>query len=244
MQNIVYMGLDLRVHLLKRSAPDGINNPIWTHLALTKPGDPLCAVSPGGYSSKIARTQHVNYRSDDNRLFEIVGDENYQWGSPIDMGAGLNNVPDVADDQHRGFTDDGSGIRYVDFLGADSNIYEYSFITSWRLTNLTQTSSAPLASAGYRPAPYMFPPTHDDRVATQHSVYYGADNKIQELWRFAGDTWNSNPLTDVIPQMLPNSPSAFAQTRPISVDPSDSTQHVFLANSMGQIIELRFKTDG
>jgi hypothetical protein len=90
----------------------------------------------------------------------------------------------------------------------------------------------------------MFPPTHDDRVATQHSVYYGADNKIQELWRFAGDTWNSNPLTDVIPQMLPNSPSAFAQTRPISVDPSDSTQHVFLANSMGQIIELRFKTDG
>jgi hypothetical protein len=45
--------------------------------------------------------------------------------------------------------------------------------------------------------------------------------------------------------MLLNSPSAFVQTRRItSVDPSDRTQNVFLANSMGQIIELRFKTDG
>ena len=112
-------------------------------------------MSPGGYSSKIAGTQHVNYRSDNHRLFEIVGDAHSNWGSPTDMGQGLNNVPDVIDDQHRGFTDEGSGIRYVDFLGADFNIYEYSFITSWRLTNLTQTTFPPLASAGYRPAPYM-----------------------------------------------------------------------------------------
>src|SRR5262249_4117128 len=156
-----------------------------------KQSDPPCTVSPAGYSSKIAGTQHVNYRSH-NRLFEIVGDENNQWGSPpIDMGQGLNNIPDVDDDQHRGFTDEGSGIRYVDFRGTDFNIYEYSFIYSWRLRNLTQSGSAPLASAGFRPAPYMFPSTQDDPVATQHSVYVGNDNRIQELWRFAGDTWNS-----------------------------------------------------
>jgi hypothetical protein len=235
-QKIVYMGVDRLVHLLSRGS-DG--NAHWSHQALTKSGDPPCAVPPGGYGSTTAGTLHVNYRSDDHRLYEIVANPQGEWGSPIDMGAGLNNVPDAIDDQHRGFTDEGSGIRYVNFLGADFNIYEYSFISSWKLTNLTQSSSAPLAIPGFRPAPYMFPPTQDVPVATQHSIYVGADAKIQELWRFSGDTWNSNPLTDVIRGMLLNSPSAFVDT--VS---RISTQNVFLANAIGQIIELRWKIDG
>jgi len=73
-QNIVYMGDDRLVHLLSRGIEGDINFSGWTHQPLTKPGDPPCAVPPGGYSSKIAGTQHVNYRSDNHRLFEIVGD--------------------------------------------------------------------------------------------------------------------------------------------------------------------------
>jgi hypothetical protein len=151
------------------------------------------------------------------------------------MANGLTGVPQVIDDQHRGFADEASGIRYVDFLGDDYNIYEYSFSGSWNLTNLTKSCvpPAPLAYAGYRPAPYMFPSTPAVPTATQHSIYIGAD-QVQELWRYPGQTWNENALSSVMSGMLLNSPSAF-------VDKAASTQNIFLATSAGEIIELRWK---
>jgi hypothetical protein len=235
-QQVVFMGADNLVHLLTRGYA---GNPQWQHQALATAGDPLCAVSPGGYPFEAARSQHVNYRSDDSgdlRLYEIVQDPNTgKWGTPIDMGKGLTGVPQVIDDQHRGFADEGSGVRYVNFLGDDYSIYEYSFTGSWNLTNLTQSCvpPAPLAYAGFRPAPYMFASSATVPAATQHSIYIGA-NQIQELWRYAGQTWNENALSGVFDEMLSNSPSAF-------VDTTASTQNVFFATSAGEIIELRWE---
>jgi hypothetical protein len=232
-QQVVYMGVDRQVHLLSRGVGDDAS---WLHQALTNAGDPPCAVAPGGYAYEIGGTQYVNYRSDDMRLYEIMQDGvSGNWGSPTDIGQGLTGVPDVIDDQHHGFADPGSGIRYVDFLGDDYNIYEYSFAGNWKLTNLTQSCvpPAPLASAGYRPAPYMFPPTQTVPIATQHSIYVGA-SQIQEFWRYAGQTWNENALPGVFGDILLNGASAF-------VDTAASTQNVFLASGAGEIIELRWE---
>ena len=109
------------------------------------------------------------------------------------------------------------------------------YFSSWNLTNLTQSCvpPAPLAYAGFRPAPYMFASSATVPAATQHSIYIGA-NQIQELWRYAGQTWNENALSGVFDEMLSNSPSAF-------VDTTASTQNVFFASSAGEIIELRWE---
>jgi hypothetical protein len=232
-QQVVYKGVDRQVHLLSRGVGDDAS---WLAQTLTKAGDPPCAVAPAGYAYETGASQYVTYLSDDKRLHEIVQDGvSGNWGSPVDIGNGLTGVPDVIGDQHRGFADEGSGIRYVDFVGDDYNIYEYYFTGSWNLTNLTQSCvpPAPLIFAAYRPAPYMFPPTQTVPIATQHSIYVAA-NQIQELWRFAGQTWNENALTAAFDGILLNSPSAF-------VDAAASTQNVFFATSAGEIIELRWE---
>jgi hypothetical protein len=232
-QQVAYQGVDRLVHLLSRGVGD---NASWLPQTLTTAGDPPCAVGPAGYAYETGASQYITYLSDDKRLYEIVQDGvSGNWGSPVDMGQGLTGVPNVLGDQHRGFADEGSGIRYVDFVGDDYNIYEYSFAGNWKLTNLTQSCAppAPLAYAGYRPAPYMFPPTQAVPIATQHSMYVAA-NQIQELWRYAGQTWNENALPGVFEDMLLNSPSAF-------VDTAANTQNVFFASSAGEIIELRWE---
>jgi hypothetical protein len=232
-QQVVYQGVDRQVHLLSRGVGDDAS---WLHQSLTNAGDPPCAVAPAGYAYETGASQYVTYLSDDMRLYEIVQDGvSGNWGSPVDIGNGLTGVPHVIGDQHRGFADEGSGIRYVDFVGDDYNIYQYFFTGSWNLTNLTQSCvpPAPLIFAAYRPAPYIVPPTQAVPIATQHSIYVGT-NQIQELWRYAGQTWNENALTDAFDGILLNSPSAF-------VDTTASTQNVFFATSDGEIIELRWE---
>jgi hypothetical protein len=230
-QQVVYQGLDGLVHLLTR---DGTGSPQWLHQALTKPGDPVCSGEPGGYAWEAGRTQFVNYRGVDKRLYEISTDDTGKWGSPVDIGEGLAGVPDVISDRPVGLADEGAGTRHLDFLGADYNIWEYSFVSNWELTDLTgSVPAAATANAGYRPTGYMFPTSLAVPASTQHVIYIGAD-AVQELWRYSGSTWNENALGGPVRYPLEVSPSAF-------LDPSTNTQNVFYADPSGNIIQIRWE---
>jgi hypothetical protein len=148
--------------------------------------------SPVGYVFDAQATQHVIYRTRDDRIMELWWDSTGWHDS--DLTAASGGAPSPAQFVRSGYVFDAQSTQHVVYLaergqGVDGHIIELWWDSNgWHRNDLTVASGgAPLAAG--RPTGYVF-----SAQRTQHIVYRAASGHIIELW-WDDNGWHHSDLT-------------------------------------------------
>jgi hypothetical protein len=191
----------------------------------TAAGGPKAASGPDAYYWTDTKTVHVFYRGTDDVIHEFYRRANEQWRRNDLTVAG---APKAAGEP-AGYVEEGNKTQHVIYRTGEGGLVElYSKqgdAAGWRLRDLTMETKAPKA-AGDPDAFYW----RDTK--SQHVLYRGSDDTIQELYLDPEGHWQHNDLTAAskAPKAAGN-PTGY-------VEEGNRTEHVVYRTDSGDVVEL------
>ena len=208
-QHVIYRGADHELHELwfKQAGM----NPKWQYGgSLTKKaGAPAAAGDPYGFAWEDDHTMHVVYRGVDGNVHELwfTKDSGGQWKYGGAINAKVGAAP--ASGEVAGFVWDHDHSQHIIYHGTDNNIHELWFTKGMRGGEWKHGGALNAMAGG--------PAAASDAMGfawesdkTQHVIYRGQDNQINELWftKASGGQWKyggaisaktAAPLADGMP---------------------------------------------
>jgi hypothetical protein len=223
-QHIIYRGQDNQIHeLWQRKGAE------WKYggALSARVGAPLAVGNLSGFVWEKDQTQHIIYRGPDNGIHEIWQRKGAEWkyGGSLNQQVG---APATAGDPF-GFVWEEDQTQHVVYRGADNQIHElwYRKKPGWSYEGaMTLKLGAP--AAGGDPVGYVW-----KADKSQHILYRGLENQVQELWYRQKSGWAYGGAL-----------SAKAGGPPAAGNPAgyawevDDTQHVVYRGQDSQIHEL------
>jgi hypothetical protein len=176
-------------HIFYRSGNNRLNELYWdrqvwhwvdlSYVAQGAPkGVPDAAGNPFGYVFNSQGTQHVVYRGTNNRLNELYKDNQvWHWVDLSYVAQGApKGVPDAASDLS-GYAFEADGTQHIFYRSGNNRLNElYWDRQVWHWVDLSYvTPGAPNAAGDL--FGYVF-----NVQKTQHAVYRGTNNRLNELW--------------------------------------------------------------
>jgi hypothetical protein len=175
-QHVVYTGTDGHIHELWFTRGQG-----WRHNDLTHATNATRAIgTPTGYTWDVDDTQHVVYRGEDGRLYELWFTQGPGWR----LGDGVTNTAPVrAVGDPVGYTWDVDNTQHIVYRGEDGQLHELWFKRGQGWMEGGVADAMPVDAVG-DPTGYTW-----DVDDTQHVVYRGEDDRLCELWFKRGQGW-------------------------------------------------------
>src|SRR5260370_707425 len=176
-------------HVFYRSGNNRLNELYWdkqgwhwvdlSYVAQGAPhGVPDAAGNPFGYVFNTQGTQHVVYRGTNNRLNELYKDnQGWHWVDLSYVAQGApKGVPDAASDLS-GYAFEGDGTQHIFYRSGNNRLNElYWDRQVWHWVDLSYVAPGAPNGAGDLFG-YVF-----NVQKTQHAVYRGTNNRLNELW--------------------------------------------------------------
>ncbi len=165
------------------AGPETVGQPIPT----PEPGSPLI-----GYVSTWNSQQHVDFIGTDGAVHELMYDTKWhatnltgRAGAELNTGA---TPSAAASNSLDGYTSDWNTQQHVNFVGAEGDVHELMFDTTWHATDLSLAAGAPSAAAGSSLDGYTS--TWNEQ---QHVDFVDVTGDVHELWY--DTSWHQNDLT-------------------------------------------------
>jgi hypothetical protein len=205
-------------------------------------GVPNAASDLSGFALDADSTQHIFYRSGNNRLNELYNDaQGWHWTDLSYVAQGApKGVPDAAGNPF-GYAFNSQGTQHVVYRGTNNRLNElYKDAQGWHWTDLSYVAQgAPngIPDAAGNPFAYAF-----NSQSTQHVVYRGTNNRLNELHKDA-QGWHWTDLS-YIAQGAPNGvPDAASDLVGYAFE-AQGTQHVFYRSANNRLNELYSDNQG
>ena len=190
---------------------------------------PEAAGGPDAYYWTDNKTAHVFYRGTDDGIHELFRTSDSKWGhNDVTTAA---KAPKAAGDPV-GYAEEGNKTQHVVYRTGEGGLVElYSKqgeAAGWRMRDLTMETKAPKAAGD--PDGFYWRGNK-----SQHVLYRGSDDSIQELFLDPNGNWQHNDLTAVAkaPKAAGN-PTAY-------VEEGNKTEHIVYRTESGDIVELYAK---
>jgi hypothetical protein len=146
----------------------------WNNNDLTKATNaPAAGGNPVGYVFNFQGSEHVVYRDVNGHIQELWW--NGGWNNN-DLTKDANAPLAAFGPSITGYAYEVQGSQHVVYQDVSGNIQELWWSGNWNNNNLTQATSAPMASTPGGPSGYMFAAQD-----SQHVVYRDVDGHVQEL---------------------------------------------------------------
>jgi hypothetical protein len=186
--------------------------------------------NPVGYAFNAQATQHVVFRTRDDRVGELRWDSSGWHYNDLITAAG--GAPSPTMFIRAGYVFDAQGTQHVVYLAGGQIIELWWDNNGWHHNDLTAATGAP---AGDLPYGYVF-----DAQGTQHVIYSAQAGHLIELW-WDSSGWHHNDLTVA----ADGAPPSVGLGRPIGYAfDAQRTQHVIYKTSDDHIGELWWDSSG
>lgn len=224
-QHVVYRGADRNVHQLYTTTT-------WNHRILnTLVGAPKAAGNPIGYTTFDGGgqmvVQHVVYRGEDSRLYELytVGD---QWR--LSKLTELTGAPAPYGDPFA-YTTDYGDVQHIVYRAKDRHVHELFARTEWRHKDLTAATGGPDIHAD--PVAFVTNDTDTGVIDHQHVIFPDPQGRIRELFTANSGGWSVRDVTDATGMSFPVGPATYTNA-------AKTVAHVVFRDSAGRLTELFF----
>ncbi len=193
------------------------------------PVEPIANSPLDGYVTAFNGQQHVNFIGTDNHVWELYYDNGWKHND-LTVQSGVP-VEAIANSSLDGYVTEFNQQQHVNFIGADSRIYELVYDNGWHYTDLLSAAGVEnlLVSSGSKVDGYS-----TEFNNQQHVNFIGTDGHLSELWY--SDIWRHNDLTTESGSLAPLAGSQLAGY----ASPFNEQQHVIFQGPSGHVIELMF----
>ncbi len=188
--HIVYRSVDNHIHLFSLS---GVAGSAWTHIDLTSAvGAPAATGDPSGFAFEKLDTIHINYRSADGRVIEILrnGVSTESWF--LRDLTQLAGAPMAAGDPS-GWDWSGASSEHVVYRAQNGHIIELRYELNltpraWAAYDLTALTGAPAAVAD--PAGYVA-----EALPWNYVMFRGANDHVYQFSHTTNAPWRVSDIT-------------------------------------------------
>jgi len=244
-QHVVYRGTNNRLNELWWNSQEGWH---WVDLSFVAKGAPANGVPDAasdlsGYAIDAQGTQHIFYRSGDNRLNELWwnSQEGWHWVDLSYVAQGApNGVPNAAGNPF-GYMFNAFGTQHVVYRGTNNRLNElYWDNQGWHWVDLSFVAQG--APNGVPDAASDLSGYTIDAQGTQHIFYRSGNNRLNELyWDNQGWHWvDLSYVAQGAPNGVPNaagSPFGYMFN-------AFGTQHVVYRGTNNRLNELYWDKQG
>jgi hypothetical protein len=222
-QHVIYRGGDNHLHELWWDGAWHVGD----LTAQTNAPPPQNGLPVSAYAFETQGTQHVMYVGTDSHLHELWWDGGWHVG---DLTA-QTNAPAPALFAASAYAFENQGTQHVIYVGADTHLHELWWDGGWHVGDLTTQTNAPPWAAPANPTTNNLSAYAFEAQGTQHVMYLGTDNHINEL-RWDGG-WQVGDLTAEA-----NAPAAQALAAGAYAFEAQGSQHVMYVGTDNDIHEL------